>query len=488
MSVIISQAGSRLVPAAPSIGLAPNRQDWHHVQSMSLDLGTLSAPVAGIDDLIAYIKGAERPPERWLIGVEHEKIGVQGPRQEPVPYYGPGGIRELLDAIARSAGGTQHKHKENGQPIALLSKDSSVTLEPGGQLELSGAPLRSFKEIRAEIEAHLAQVRRDSHGIAWLAAGYRPFGTRDQVPWMPKGRYAAMKSSLGSKGRLALDMMLMTATVQANLDWSDEADLASKARAATAVSPIVSAIFANSPLVDGRDCGYLDFRYQVWRETDDARSGLLEQMLQPGWGYRQYVEWALDVPMLFVRSGSEYRDAGGQTFGAWLAGGRLASGEKVQPTLSNWIDHLTTLFPEVRVKRVLEVRGADVVPLPLMIALPALWTGILYDRGAREAATELTRRWKFPDLLQFQADVARQALGAKGPGGVTALELARDLLRIARIGLQGWRRTSGLDESVHLEPVSEIVESGRTLAERVLEAYRASGGDPRSVLKLWQIA
>ena len=455
---------------------------------MSLDLGTVSPPVANVDDLVAYVKGAERPPDRWLVGVEHEKIGVRGPRYEPVPYHGPGGIRELLDAIARSAGGTQHKHKENGQPIALLSKDASVTLEPGGQLELSGAPWRSFKDVRAEIEAHLAQVRRDSHGIAWLAAGYRPFGTRDQVPWMPKGRYAAMKSSLGPKGRLALDMMLMTATVQANLDWSDEEDLASKVRAATAVSPIVTAIFANSPLINGRPSGFLDFRYQVWRETDDARSGLLEQMLQPGWGYRRYVEWAIDVPMLFVRNGSDYRDARGQTFRDWLTTGRLTSGEKLQPTLSHWVDHLTTLFPEVRVKRVLEVRGADVVPLPLMIALPALWVGILYDPGAREAAAELTRRWKFSELVEFQAEVARHALQAKGPGGVTALELGRDLLRIAQRGLKGWQKVSGLDESEDLDPLADILDAGRTLAERVLEAYRASGGDPASVLKLWQIA
>ncbi len=455
---------------------------------MSLDLGTLSAPVANVDDLVAYVRGAERPPERWLIGVEHEKIGVRGPRLEPVPYHGAGGIRELLDAIARSAGGTQHKHKENGQPIALLSKDASVTLEPGGQLELSGAPVRFLAEVRAEIEAHLAQVRRDSRGIAWLAAGYRPFGVREDVPWMPKGRYAAMKSSLGPKGRLALDMMLMTATVQANLDWSDEADLASKVRAATAVSPIVSAIFANSPLINGRPCGYLDFRYQVWRETDDARSGLLEQMLQPGWGYRRYVEWAIDVPMLFVRRGSEYLDSGGQTFRDWLTTGRLKSGDKRQPILSNWADHLSTLFPEVRVKRVLELRGADVVPLPLMISLPALWVGILYDAGAREAAAELTRRWRFADLLQFQSDVARHALQAKGPGGVTALELGRDLLRIARLGLKGWAKVSGVDESPNLDPVGDIVDSGRTLAERVLEAYRASGGEPASVLKIWQIA
>jgi len=282
--------------------------------------------------------------------------------------------------------------------------------------------------------------------------------------------------------------MLMTATVQANLDWSDEADLASKVRAATAVSPIVTAIFANSPLVNGRESAYLDFRYQVWRETDDARCGLLEQMLQPGWGYRRYVEWAIDVPLLFVRNGSEYRDAGGQTFRNWLTTGRLSSGEKMQPTLSHWVDHLTTLFPEVRVKRVLEVRGADVVPLPLMIALPALWVGILYDSQAREAAAELTRRWKFSDLLQFQAEVARLALRAKGPGGVTALELARDLLRIARSGLKGWQKLSGLDESRTLDPVDDILDEGRTLAERVLAAYQASGRDPASVVKLWQIA
>src|SRR5206468_5065736 len=378
---------------------------------------------------------------------DHENIVVRVPVNQAVPYHGPGGILELLDAIARSAGGTQHKHTESGQPIALLSKDASVTLEPGGQLELSGSPARSFKDVRAEIEAHLAQVRRDSHGIAWLAAGYRPFGTRDDVPWMPKGRYAAMKSSLGSKGRLALDMMLMTATVQANLDWSDEADLASKVRAATGVSPIVTALFANSPLVNGRESAYLDFRYQVWRETDDARCGLLEQMLQPGWGYRRYVEWAIDVPMLFVRNGTAYQDARGQTFRDWLTSGQLASGEKSQPTLSHWVDHLSTLFPEVRVKRVLELRGADMVPLPLMIALPALWVGILYDRNAREAAAELTRAWTFSELLQFQADVARVALRAEGPAGPTALDLGRDLLAIPPSGLNGSQEVPGLHES-----------------------------------------
>jgi glutamate--cysteine ligase len=192
--------------------------------------------------------------------------------------------------------------------------------------------------------------------------------------------------------------------------------------------------------------------------------------------------------MLFVRNGTEYRDAAGQTFRQWLTSGQLAGGEQRQPTLSHWVDHLTTLFPEVRVKRVLEVRGADVVPLPLMMALPAVWVGILYDAEAREAAAKLTRGWKFSELLQFQGDVARRALGAKGPGGATALDLARDLLGIARAGLKGWQKASGLDESRNLDPLSDILDSGRTLAERVIEEFRASGGNPASVLKLWQIA
>jgi glutamate--cysteine ligase len=455
---------------------------------VSLDLGGLAAPVSGVDDLVAYIRAAEKPAGRWLIGVEHEKIGIRGPRHEPVPYHGDGGIRDLLDRIARSAGGAHHQHKENGMPVALISRDCSVTLEPGGQLELSGAPVRSLEEVRREIEAHLEEVRRDSNGVRWLGAGYRPFGSRDEAQWMPKGRYAAMKSSLGPAGPLALDMMLMTATVQANLDWSSEEDLAAKVRAATAVSPIVSALFANSPLRDGRESGFLDFRYQVWRETDPSRCGLLEGMLRPDWGYRAYVDWALEVPMLFVRDGSEYRDARQQTFRSWLATGRLASGATSRPTLSHWVDHLSTLFPEVRVKRVLELRGADMVPMPMTLALPALWVGLLYDAGAREAAWQLTRDWPFAALVDFQGEVARHALQARGPRGALALDLARELVAIARAGLRGWQAASGFDESAHLDPLSDILSSGLTIADRALQAFRSSRGDHESLIRLWQVA
>ncbi|GAC1348368.1 MAG: glutamate--cysteine ligase [Myxococcales bacterium] len=493
---------------------------------MSLDLTgpeQLSRPIQSIDELVGWLRGAEKPAALWRVGVEHEKLGVllpgpdgadgrraeargpgssqafQGVALPPIPYDGPRGIRALLAALHARAGGAngpggapvaQTIHEEDGNPIALIEPDgASVTLEPGGQLELSGAPARGLSAVDQEIERHLAAVARESVplGMRWLAAGYRPFGAREAMPWMPKLRYGAMKRSLGPRGRLALDMMLMTATVQANLDWSDEADLADKVRVSTAVSPLVTALFANSPLVQGRDSGYLDFRYQVWRETDPARCGLLERMVQPGWGYRAYVEWALDVPLLFARRDGAYLDGKGQTFRSWLSTGKLGQ-EPFQPTLSSWNDHLTTLFPEIRVKRVLELRGADCVPPPYLLALPAVWMGILYDREARAAAGELTRRWTFPQRLEFQADVARRALGAQGPQGETALALARELVGIARAGLARWAEQSGSDERRFLDPLDEIASGGRTLAERALADFAAANRDPASLIHCWAIA
>jgi len=383
----------------------------------------------------------------------------------------------------------QHQHKENGQPIAVLANEASVTLEPGGQLELSGAPTVSQRVAAAEIDRHLHVLERESkkRGITWLAAGYRPFGTRDEVPWMPKGRYAAMRKSLGPRGRLALDMMLMTATVQTNLDFSDERDMAEKARTATSISPVVTALFANSPIVAGKPSGFLDFRYQVWRECDPDRCGLLAPMLQDGFGYEAYVDWALDVPLLFVRRGAEYLDSQGQTFRDWLRTGRLRSGEIAEPLLGNWVDHLTTLFPEVRVKRVVELRGADVVPPPYLHALSALWVGLLYDPQARGAAWELMRRWSLGDLVEFQGEVARNALSARGPDGRTAREIARTLVSLAREGLGRWAQQSGDEGRSFLDPLEDLLEKG-TLAERALSAYRQAHDDPRALLSFWKIA
>jgi glutamate--cysteine ligase len=459
---------------------------------MSLDLKSpagLLEPIRSKDQLLEYFRDAEKPRTEFRVGVEHEKIGVVAETLAAVPYYGEAGIRSILDALARDAGGMQHQHKENGQPIAVLKSDASVTLEPGGQLELSGAPTRSQREAAAEIERHLAVLERESkkRGLVWLAAGYRPFGTREEVPWMPKGRYAAMRKSLGPRGRLALDMMLMTATVQTNLDFSDERDMAEKARTSTAVSPVVTAMFANSPIVAGKPSAFLDFRYQVWRECDPARCGLLEPMLQDGFGYEAYTEWALDVPMLFVRRGADYLDSQGQTFRAFLRDGRLRSGEMLEPLLGNWVDHLTTLFPEVRIKKVIELRGADVVPPPYLHALTALWVGLLYDVQARGAAWELTRRWSFGELVEFQGEVARKALAARGPDRRTAREIARTLLSLAREGLGRWAQESGEDARDLLDPLEEVLDKG-TLAERALATFQEAGEDPRALLSFWKIA
>ena len=458
---------------------------------MSLDLGgpeRLSLPIGNAGDLIALLRSAEKPRGKWRVGVEHEKIGMLRGR-EPIPYDGPAGIRALLESIASASGGAWAPHEEEGKPIALLRPMASVSLEPGGQLELSGAPFAKLSDARAEIAKHLQEVSAASAplGIEWLAAGYRPYGTAATSPWMPKMRYQMMRRTLGPQGRLAMDMMLMTATVQANLDWSDEEDLAKKVRAATSASPVVSAIFANSPITEGRAAGVLDYRYQVWRETDPARCGLLESMARPGWGYRSYVDWALDVPLLFVRHDGHYLDAGGQTFRQWMAKGE-AAGLRGQPRLQNWVEHLTTLFPEVRVKSVLELRGADVVPPPLLMALPALWVGLLYDEEARQGAIALTERWTFAERLEFQAAVVKSALSAKGPGGATAQDLAKQVLSLARSGLARWAKVSGADDGALLDPAAEIAESGVTLAERVLLEWEAADRDPRVLSRLWRVA
>ncbi len=448
---------------------------------MSLDLGGTAAlaPLTSIDELVAYLRAGEKPVSAWRVGVEHEKIGFTE-SFDPIPYAGAGGVRALLEKLAASGAG--RLHSEEGNPIAVLSEMASVTLEPGGQLELSGAPVRTLREASEEIERHLRAVDAASaKGQHWALLGYRPFGTPKTGEWMPKLRYNKMHTALGTKGRLAMDMMLMTATVQANLDWSDEQDLAEKSRAATGVSPIVTALFANSPIVNGEESGYLDYRYQVWRETDATRCGLLEAMVLPDFGYRAYVDWAIDVPLLFVRHEGRYLDGGGISFREWMKRGELA-GLKLRPTIDNFADHLTTLFPEVRIKRVFELRGADVVPMPLMMSLPAIWLGLLYDRDARSAAWELTAHWSFRERLAFQADVARRALAAEGPGGISALTLARELLAIAERGLAGWARVSGCDERSFLAPVQELAAAGHPLSVELLSKWKYANRSRASVI------
>ena len=329
-------------------------------------------------------------------------------------------------------------------------------------------------------------------GQSWLGVGYRPFGTVADAEWMPKGRYQRMRSYLSQQGALALDMMTMTGTVQANFDYSDEADMARKVRVGNSISPLVTALFANSPLRDGKECGFLSFRTEVWRQVDPARCGLLEAAFRPDFGYRAYTDWALDVPMIFLRrrrpappaeaSDDEYRDPGGATFRRFLQAG--LGGERA--TMSDWEDHLSTLFPEIRLKKIVEVRGADAGTTEMCAALPALWKGIFYTRDALDAADRLIQA-TFPERVQLIQDVSRQALGAQ-IAGRSVLELARELVAISGKGLRS-QPSCGPDEGKFLDPLRQILEDGRSPAEVALAKLKGEyAGDAKKLVEHWRVA
>ncbi len=430
-------------------------------------------PITGVDELVARFAAAGKPRGAWRVGVEHEKIGVDE-RGGPLPYSGPRGIAALFERLAASGGWT--RVSEGANVIALHRGSERVTLEPGGQLELSGAPLAHAAEIRAELEAHLAELKAASAplGMSWVALGFRPFGRLDDIEWVPKGRYAVMREVLPARGKHAHDMMKRTATVQANLDYADEEDAERKLRAAMSVTTIVTALFANSPIVEGEDSGYASFRARAWLDTDPDRCGLLPFAFERGDVFRRYVEWALDVPLLFLYDG-RYHESGGVTFRRFMREGIQGK----RPTLDEWDLHLSTLFPEARVKNYLEVRGADAGPLSMVLALPALWRGLLYDEDACAAATALTARLGFADRLALREAVPAAGLAAVVPGlvgaaggGVTVRDLAVELVGIARQGLE----RQGEDLAV-IDPLVEIAATGRAPADRVRDVWREVAGD-----------
>lgn len=418
----------------------------------------------GIDELVDFLRSGEKPPEQWKVGTEHEKIGLYAGSYEPVPYEGERGIGAFLERVAHEDG---WKPVHEGPNVIALSKEgASITLEPGGQMELSGAPLRSIHETCDEFHTHLELSKRVSEpmGIVWLGLGLNPFHPVSRIPVMPKARYRIMREYLPTRGALALDMMFTTATVQANFDYSDETDMIAKLRLASALSPVVSAVFANSSLSEGRTNGFASRRLEIWRFTDPDRCGLLPMVFEADFGYRRYVEWALDVPMFFVVRGGKYLPAGGISFRHFLERG--FEGERA--TFGDFDLHLTTLFPDVRLKRFIEVRGADAVPPGLTCSLPALWKGILYDAQAREAAWGLFQDFDIAQRVAARADVARRGLGARY-GGESVLELAGSLAQIARQGLariaHPGRRDA--DETPFLDPILEQLELGESPGESV---------------------
>jgi len=435
-----------------------------------------SEPIENAEDCVAYFRSGETPEAKWVVGTEHEKIGIYTDTGLRVPYEGERGIGALLDRIAQRENWTPVL--EAGKVVALTKEGASITLEPGGQIELSGAPLATIRETCREFNAHVDLVIEESRdfGVSWLALGVDPFHAVAEIPVMPKQRYDIMRSYLPTRGGLAMDMMHASATVQANYDFSDEADMAMKLRTAMGCTAIVSAIFANSSLSEGSENGYASKRVAIWRDTDPDRCGLLHFVFDEDFGYRTYTEWALDVPMFMVVRDGGYLPAGGMTFRTFMKEG--LDGHRAR--VSDWDLHLTTLFPEARLKRIIEVRGADAVSRGLTCALPALWKGILYDADACQAAWGLVEKLTPQEREDAQMAVARGGLSAR-IGGRSALELAREFVGIASEALTaiGKRRGIEPDERPFLDPIWAQLELGKSpgemLAQRWAGDWKASG-------------
>ena len=429
------------------------------------------APITDRRQLVEYLAGGSKPRDAWRIGTEHEKFVFRRKDRKPVPYDGPDGIRALLEGLTRFG---WKPVLDAGNIIGLEDGGGgAISLEPGGQFELSGAPVESLHQTCSEVHEHLRQVLAIAGelGLGMLAMGFHPTARREDVPWMPKGRYAIMRRYMPIKGNLGLDMMLRTCTVQVNLDFESEADMVRKFRMSLALQPVASALFANSPFTEGKPNGFLSYRSHVWTDVDPDRTGLLPFVFDKGFGFERYVNYMLDVPMYFVYRNGRYIDAAGQSFRDFLKG-RLAALPGERPTLSDWNDHLTTAFPEVRLKRYLEMRGADGGPWRRLCALPALWAGLFYDSAALDAAVDLTADWTQAEREALRAAVPRLGLRAPFRGG-TVQDVARKVVRLAQEGLRrrARRDNTGQDESHFLETLAEIADSGRTPAEDLLQRY-----------------
>ena len=419
--------------------------------------------------MVEHLERGSKPKADWRIGTEHEKIGFDTSTLKPLTYET--GIRPMLEGLQRFG---WQPVVEKGHLIALKRDGASVSLEPGGQFELSGAPLENVHQTCAEMSRHLREVREvaDELGAAFLNLGFRPVTRLEDVPVMPKGRYGIMKRYMPTVGKLGLNMMFRTCTVQTNLDFGSEADMVKKFRVSLALQPIATALWANSPFTDGHLNGYLSYRSQIWTDTDADRSGMLPFVFESGMGFERYVDYALDVPMYFVHRDGIYHDAAGLSFRDFLAG-KLSILPGERPTLSDFDDHLSTIFPEVRLKTFLEMRGSDTGPWDQICALPAFWAGILYDGTALDAAWDMVRGWTAEERQALRDAVPAQ--GLKTPFRDTTVgELARQALSISRHGLNARGRLNmhGENEGVFLQDLDAMVASGRTNADRLVSLYK----------------
>ena len=430
------------------------------------------AQIENRQQLIEYLESGCKPKSEWRLGTEHEKFGFTTHDLRPLAYEGKSSIRAMLEGLADQF--DWRPVKEQGKIIALLDDSgASVTLEPGGQLELSGALLDNVHQTCDEVYTHLRQVKTIAEplGIAFLGMGFQPKWERKDTQWMPKGRYRIMREYMDKRGTLGQDMMSRTCTVQVNVDFGSEADMVKKFQVSLALQPIATALFANSPFVDGKPCGYVSYRSHVWEDTDPDRTGMLPFVFDTSMSFERYVDYMLDVPMYFVYRDGQYIDASGQSFRDFLNGTLPAlPGEK--PILQDWEDHLTTAFPEVRLKRYMEMRGADGGPWRKICALPALWAGLLYDDAVLESAWDLVRDWSMEERLQLRVDAPRLGLNTKIRKR-TLQSLALEVLELASAGLTARKRlgSSGENETGFLEPLFANVEAGLTPADKKLALY-----------------
>jgi len=428
------------------------------------------APITGRDQLVEYLASGGKPRHTWGIGTEHEKFGFQLDDLRPPGFDGERGIESLLKGL--TAFGWQPV-EEHGRVIALLKDGASVTLEPAGQLELSGAILQTIHDTCCETNAHLEEVKAvaEERQLGFLGMGFQPKWRREDMPWMPKGRYQIMRAYMPKVGKLGLDMMTRTCTVQVNLDFADEADMVKKFRVSLALQPIATALFADSPFTEGKPNGFLSYRSHIWTDTDKDRTGMLDFVFEDGFGFERYVDYLLDVPMYFSCRNGQYIDASGKSFRKFMDG-RLDVLPGAVPTLRDWADHMTTSFPEVRLKQYLEMRGADGGPWNRLCALPAFWVGLLYDDVALDAAWDLVRDFSMEERNHLRDGVPRHALRVPFRNG-TLRDLAREALKISAAGLQrrARRNSNGADESIFLIPLIDFVEANETPAERKLSLF-----------------
>src|SRR5215467_11297146 len=429
-------------------------------------------PIESRDDLVRHLAEGSKPKSDWRIGTEHEKFVYDLRTHKPLAYTSQPGIRGLLEGMRRFG---WEDVKEGENVIGLTQSGASLSLEPGGQFELSGAPLKTVHQTCSEVNTHLIQVREvcAEIGAGVIGLGFAPTWSMEETHQMPKGRYQIMRRYMPRVGGYGHEMMFRTCTVQVNLDFSSEADMVKKFRVGLALQPIATALFANSPFREGKPSGFLSYRSQVWTDVDNARAGMLPWVFEDGMGFERYVDYALDVPMYFVYRDGRYIDLAGRSFRDFLAR-RIPEVKDVEPTMSDWADHLTTIFPEVRLKKFLEMRGADGGSWRRICGLPALWTGIYYDQTALDAAWDLVKDWTAEERQSMRSAVP--VLGFRTPmRNTTVWELARRMLEISSAGLKSRAAedSAGMTEDGFLNPLRELVDRGYTRAEELLRRYHS---------------